>query len=708
MKKNLCFIILLLATITGHAYDPIQQWMLFRSNYSYVNNKVDMSSNLGGNESVNAIAQDGNGNIYLATSGSGLRMFDGKKLLVPALPKESYALRAEILSLAVDSKNTLWVGTSEGLAKFDGNEWTNITPDITGLNAITEIAVTATDKVYIAGFASDGKHFTNGGLSFYNGNGWVNFNKGNTDLPNDTLQDLTIDKDGYLWMTLKNHNAGLARFDGKTWKVFNTANTEAIPSNVITGIATNKSGTLWFPTKSGILAYENGNFKLTRYNNGFGKKLQQYTNGDGSVDATGLTVEDDGTIWLATQNKGVIHIHDKFIKGLTPENSLLNSAAVLKTLVDKDNRKWFVTGSKNVNWAKDYFKKDRGSYLYSTGGVTVFKENNLLKNPDWTVFTETNSDLKLGNTFSISEDKSGNVWIPLTGDGLVKFKDGNFTTYKPDDKMAALTKAFIADDGKIYLATTMKGVKVFDNGTFTEYAKWPNMGGVNDMAFDKDNTFWVTGTGGVSRRVNNDWETFNKKNGDLPTVIFYSILKDSKGMLWVGSAKGLMKYDGTAWTVISKKEVQFPSDDITALAEDKEGKLWVGTKSGLSIFDGNNWTHISKIESPKVSKFQVNNFSFDQKGNIWIATEQDGLLKYDGKSAWTQFDKKNTGTIFNKVPAVKAASDGKVYMVSEYYQFNDTDFIMPSQSQEYNIQVEVNKRIKDADPKYVMAIISGQ
>jgi hypothetical protein len=62
-------------------------------------------------------------------------------------------------------------------------EWVNREPEVTDLRAITGIAITVTDKVYVAGFSSDGKDFKGSGLSFYNGSGWVNYNRTNTAMP---------------------------------------------------------------------------------------------------------------------------------------------------------------------------------------------------------------------------------------------------------------------------------------------------------------------------------------------------------------------------------------------------------------------------------------------------------------------------------------------------------------------------------------------
>lgn len=709
--KKLCLLIALLAgSIHSFGFgDPLYQWMGFAGNYTFMNDKADMNNNLG-NDAVNAVVQDKNGTIWIAVTGKGLKMFDGKKLSEPKVPKESYVRSADVLCLAVDSKNTLWIGTGDGLVKYDGTTWTNIDQASTGMKAVTGIAITATDKVYITGAVPTGpkmEDMKGGGLAFFNGQGWTSYTQANSTIPDDSLENLVMDNNGHLWAIPGKQEGGVAKFDGKNWKLFNSSNT-ALATNNVRAIATNSTGKIYVATTKGIGIFDGTDWKFQAFTNGFdSKKLAQYAS-SGSIDVQGLTVEDNGTMWLGTTNNGVFCIRGNTFKVFNQENSPLTRNSILKTMVDKDHRKWFINGIRNPYWGS-YALKRNGPAPFTTngGGITVLLESDKVYDPKWNSIDNTNTDLSLGTTMSINEDKEGNLWMPNDVDGLIQYKDGKRTIYRNGGEFgSAFNKMFIAPDGKIYLNTNISGIKLFDHGTFSDYAKWPNMGGVTDMAYDKDGVLWAAGTGGLSKRVGTDWETYNKNKdkGDLPSIIIYSVFKDSKGLLWVGTAKGLVKYDGTTWQVVTKKEVEFPSDDITFITEDKDGKMWLGTKSGLSIFDGTNWTHISKIESPKISKPTVNAISFDKNGVAWIATEQDGLLRYDGKT-WAQYDKKGTRAMYDKVTAVKAASDGKIYFASQYDAFNDTEFGMPNPSPSDLVEKEMRRKIKLADPKKIFVIL---
>lgn len=709
MKKYCLIALVLFGSLRSSAfgYDAINNWILFTGSYQFMNDRLDVGSNLGGSDRINAMAEDGNGNIWMAVGGKGLRMFDGKKITDIKIPKESFARNAEILSMAIDSKNTVWVGTSKGLVKFDGSAWINIDRESTGLLAITGIAITATDKLYLTGAVPTGPkqdRLKGGGLAFYNGQTWTNFTIANTPaMPDDSLENLMVDNNNQLWAIPGKGDAGVAKFDGKNWKVFNTRNTPMTTNNV-RGIATNKTGKIFIATTNGIVTFDGAEWKDQAFVNGFNsKKLSEYTAG-GGIDITSIKVENNGSIWIATASNGVFCIRDKTFKVYNQENSLLPRNSVSHIMVDKDNRKWFTTGLRNESWGGYVLRDQNTPFMTNAFGVVGLKENDKVYDTKWEIYDESNTDLKLGSTVSIDEDKEGNIWMPNDADGLVKYKSGVRTIYRNGGEFgSAFNKMFIAPDGKIYLNTNISGIKVFEQGAFKDFAKWPNMGGVTDMAYDKDGAFWASGTGGLSLRKGAEWETFNKKNGDLPSIIIYTVFKDSKSMLWAGTAKGLVKYDGTTFTVLRKSDVEFPSDDITAIAEDSKGRLWFGTKAGISIYDGATWSHISKIESPKINRPTVNGISFDSSGMAWIATNEDGLLSYNG-TTWTQYNRKNGYPVFDKVTAVKAAADGNIYIASEYFQFG-SDVVFPTSSPNDQIEKDLVKKIKTSDPKKIIDIL---
>lgn len=103
--------------------------------------------------------------------------------------------------------------------------------------------------------------------------------------------------------------------------------------------------------------------------------------------------------------------------------------------------------------------------------------------------------------------------------------------------------------------------------------------------------------------------------------------------------------------------------------------------------------------------------SVDQHNVVWVGTETDGLLKFDG-TTWTQFSKENTNAMYNQVTAVKASTDGHVYCVSRWSEFADKPFvgitptshITPAESAQANFI----KQIGDSEPKFILTVIDNK
>lgn len=696
---------------SSKAGEFITQWMYFTKDFSFIGDHASGKNTLMDN-AVNAMCMDASGQIWLGIHDRGLNRWDGKEMKSFNAPKESFIRSGEIMCME-SAGSSIYIGTTDGLVQFDGSNFKNIETAQTGIQAIRDITVTASGKIYISGFYSNGSEFNAGGLAFFNGESWMKFSAENTAIPDMFMQQLTLDKNNHLWMTLgENFDKGAAKFDGKNWVLYNK--TTGFPSNEIRAIALNQLSQIVLSDNDALYTLENTNWKTSPFTTLMSKKLlRPFLNDSWSFNVSSMQFDKQGTLYLGTHNNGLFCQREHYARNYNGSSSFITNE-VHDILIDQQHNQWMLLSDVREGWWRTYFTNRKVSTVhYNTTGIYALRAFGVNEKPTILAYDNIGFAEDLGETFSIDQDKNGALWIPNTGSGMLQFNNGQFKTFNDGANAfsSALTNMFIAPDGKIYLNTTINGVKLFENNKIADFAKWPNMGGVTDMAYDKDNVLWAAGTGGLSRWVNNDWETFNKRKGDLPSVIIYSLLLDKSGLLWIGTAKGLVKYDGTAFVTLTEKEVDFPSNDIRHLVQGPDGKIYVGSKRGLSIFNGSTWSHYSSLESPKMKNFCCMKLSVDQHNVVWVGTETDGLLKFDG-TTWTQFSKENTKAMYNQVTAVKASTDGHIYCVSRWSEFADKPFvgltstshITPAESAQANFI----KQIGDSEPKFILTVIDNK
>ncbi|MFM2049339.1 MAG: hypothetical protein RI955_1887 [Bacteroidota bacterium] len=682
--KNLSLIALLLCSLsTFAARNPLTQWTILTGSYAYLNDKVVTNLKLR-SDAVTDIALDNSGNLYMACNRFGLIKWDGKTLTEIAAPTSSLIANADITVMECDSKNNFYIGTNKGLCMYNGKDWVDFMQDITGISIVNNIAITQMDKVYVSGFAVANRDIIRSSiLAFYNGNNWSKTDVANG-IPDPYIQNLTVDQNNFLWVTLGERNEkGLAKYDGKNWKLYNSGN--GMPVNEIGAIGKNKKGNLIFSSAMGIIEYANGSFTMNNFSNSYGRKLNEVLlrNGNNLMSSV-ITVDANNSTWISTR-EGLITLSENGFKIYNAQNSPTNSFWLRKILVDKNNVKWFAGGG---------------------SGVMGMKEFNLpMKNV--TIINSSLVNVDMGESYSVMQDKAGQVWATSVNSGLLKLKDNNSTELFQHQKgslSSMFIKACAATDGKMYLTVNGGGIKVFDNGTISDFAKAPTFGGATDVAVDGDNTVWASSSGGLSKFVNGAWLTYNKRNGGLPSIIIYCVYKDSKNQIWAGTGKGLVKYEGNdTFKVFTKKEVPFPSDDITAIKESKDGKLWVGSKRGMSVFDGTNWIHYEKLEALGIRNFTVTDIAFDKNGTTFIATDIYGVLKFDGTN-WSQISKENSKNIYDKVTSICITAENKLYIASSFNDFIDKPMYM-EMSNEDKIFSGINKRIVEGEPKHLITII---
>jgi len=210
-------------------------------------------------------------------------------------------------------------------------------------------------------------------------------------------------------------------------------------------------------------------------------------------------------------------------------------------------------------------------------------------------------------------------------------------------------------------STTFPQIHTNLNGMVREF--------VRTMYQDKKGNYWF-GTNGDGI-IRYDGQTLEKmKVADVSSHFrVLEIVEDKAGNLWFGTSEGLIKYNGKEFTTFSKQE-GLQSKEIWALTIDKSGLIWVGSTGGVNQFDGEYFIPFSlpdsKVENakPMLSDKLVFKIIDDKNGNMWFATDGNGIFKYNnGKFA--HLTTKN-GLVDNNTADIIEDSKGNIWIGTFY------------------------------------------
>lgn len=147
-----------------------------------------------------------------------------------------------------DHHNRLWLATTKGVYRRDGQNWTVFNKDNSGLsfNNVTCLAFDGNDRVWCG--------TSGGGLFLFDGSRWTQYTTGNSQLPSDYVGFVAVDNDNVLWLNCRDprypdyygleFGFGLTRFDGTRWNTYNTSNSP-IPSNCLYEIEIDADNNKW-------------------------------------------------------------------------------------------------------------------------------------------------------------------------------------------------------------------------------------------------------------------------------------------------------------------------------------------------------------------------------------------------------------------------------------------------------------------------------
>ena len=291
-----------------------------------------------------------------------------------------------VTAVETDNQNAIWVGTANGLAKFeDFFNWTLWSTDNSDLpdNWITSLHIDNAGKVWIGTLS--------GGLAVYQAGAFTVYNTQNSPL---TVNHITaVDFQGAVaWISTD--GGGLYRFDGATWQNFNSANT-GFEMDVCYDVAVDAAGNKWIGTLS------EGLLKLT------GSVITGFDPSDSDLPfefVRSVAVENDTTIWVGmgyTDNDSALaRFNGNTSFNIYSENTVpdIHFRNVWDILVTPEGEKWFCTND-----------LDHGVIQYND---TLFRD-----------YGSFNSGLPYNRVYAAAKD-TGNLWF-ATLRGLAVFNEAN-------------------------------------------------------------------------------------------------------------------------------------------------------------------------------------------------------------------------------------------------------------------------------------------
>ena len=232
---------------------------------------------------------------------------------------------------------------------------------------------------------------------------------------------------------------------------------------------------------------------------------------------------------------------------------------------------------------------------------------------------------------SMWEDREKNLWCG-TGAGLAVIRPNNVEIVSPPDhwKGRSVLSILPSPDGALWVGTEGAGLYCLQDGTWTNFNAPQGLRNpyVWSLAMDDAGKIWA-GTWGGGLFVQQD-KAFDYPRGmenflwPAPALLF---VKDE---LWIGTPAGALCYQNGKFNVSSEIAGQ-PFGDVRGIARDKSGALWFGTAgSGLVRCQNGDFRRFKKSDGLSSDFIECLHFADD--GALWIGTFGGGLSRFkDGK-----------------------------------------------------------------------------
>ncbi|NLU40334.1 MAG: hypothetical protein GXX78_15755 [Bacteroidales bacterium] len=560
-----------------------------------------------------------------------------------------------------DDYDFIWVGTSDGLNRYDGATFKTYRPMLYGGviqgNITVNCILKKDEKTLWIG--------TDLGLYTYN---YLTDSLNYSNIINDRFPVLSVtyDKQNNFWI---GSNRGLYQLSPSgelsLYEASELRNPNGLSSNYINKLFVDSKGRLWIGTKNGLNLYEHKSKAFKHF-------IANNSPGDISGnDVMGITEDRQQRIWLGTALNGVNLLIEK---NNTITFKKIYPGTIIDLLADNENNLWIGHGS--------------------SGGITLIN----LNKPDINNLSITRFEYNPANSRTISEnsivcfyqDKYNDMWIGTFGKGL-NYYSNRTKKFKVEEQISGsnlsiannLVNVFCEEENYLWIGTE-GGLDRIDKktGKYKHFQNIPNditslgSNAIFEIYKDRRGSLWVGTWSGGLHRYDYKTEKFKRffpdgKPGSISNPNIFSVAEEYPDYLWVatdGGGLNRFNYATEDFTVFKKdsgscsisdnhmdhvlltsngdllislyarlnhytnkencfKEYKIFNEasnnyngNIILIFEDSNKNLWFGTNSGLIGYNPKNKKQIVYTEEDGLPNNTIQSIEEDRHGNLWLGT----------------------------------------------------------------------------------------
>jgi len=579
---------------------------------------------------------------------------------------------SDVNALVQDAAGYLWIGTDNGLQRYDGYRFVNYLHDprdqsSLGENIVTALAFTPDGNLWIGTQDAGLDLLMTGSDSFKH----ATHNVEDPDsLISDAVFALLEDKHGRLWIGT---NDGLDRLDGAGSAFRHYHTRSQLPNGErILSLYQDTDGRIWVGSDHGTFYYDERQDALLRYTPSQGASAVLAVMATAPVET--FCRSNDGRLWIGTEHGLAVLGRDGAVQAFYTAHpgmpDALQSDHVRGILEDVDGEMWIVA----LHGGLSRFDKQSGRFSTYMHDPT---------DPG----SVSDDDMR-----HLYRDRTGILWLATYNGGINIYdpRTRAFGYYRSQPGRGGLASnlvwtAYKDPDGDVWVGS-LKGLTRLDKtrSRYRQYdlhdrpASAQDDKVVNSLLGDHAGNLWVGTDYGVSRYLpQKDGFEFHRLVGPQGNPYQTSVtllFEDREQRMWIGTQQGLVQFDTASGRVVQRfladpaRTDALPNGLVTALCETKNGALWVGTAAGLGRLNAGHGSFVvySEGQNPlrTLSSNSILSCLATPDGRLWVGTD-NGLDVLDPADNSIRHYGKAEGLPDNNIYSILPDGHGALWLASD-------------------------------------------